>query len=81
MDPSTGSTQFEFAQPVHGERLIPIEVLPVTQEHDRKTRVRAGSRQGTITATCVDGKVYIHWDDAEEPECVDLSRTPHEFIS
>ena len=81
MGPSTGSTQFEFAQPVHGDRLIPVEVLPLTQEHEASTKIRPGSRTGEITATCVDGKVYVQWEDETEPECVDLIRLPHEFLT
>jgi hypothetical protein len=81
MDPATGSTNFEFSQPVAAERLVPIEMLPLTHAHGEKTRIRANDREGDVTATCVDGKVYIQWDGETQSECIDLSRMPHEFIA
>ena len=66
---------------MHAERLVPVEVLPLTHEHGTMTRLRSGTRLGTVTAKCVDGKVYILWGDQEEPERVDLNSIPHEFIS
>jgi hypothetical protein len=81
MDPSTGSTAFEFSQPVAAERLVPIEMLPLTHAHGEYTRLKAGGREGKVTATCVDGKVYVLWDGTTQSECIDLSRMPHEFIA
>ena len=84
MDPATGSTEFEFAQPVTADRLVPVELLPLSQpladDGARRTRVRAGGREGTVEATCVDGRVHIRWDSGGELEVVDLSRVPHEFV-
>ena len=84
MDPATGKTQFEFAQPVSTDLLIPVEVLPVSRHISERTRIRCGHRSGTIQATCVDGRVHVQWDDtadlAAEVEVLDLSTIPHEFI-
>ena len=81
MDPATGSTQFEFAQPVSTDRLIPVEMLPLTRPHDEKTRLRSGRRTGTVTATCIDGRVHVEWDDAiGTTDVMDLGDIPHEFI-
>ena len=84
MDPATGKTQFEFAQPVSTDLLIPVEVLPVSRHISERTRIRCGNRSGTIQATCVDGRVHVQWDDtadlAAEVEVLDLSTIPHEFI-
>ena len=80
MDPATGSTQFEFAQPVSTDRLIPVEMLPLTRPLAEKTRLRSGAKLGTITATCVDGRVHIKWDGVTAEEVVDLSTLPHEFV-
>ena len=84
MDPATGKTNFEFAQPVSTDRLIPVDVLPVSRPLSEKTRIKCGERCGTITATCVDGRVHVQWDEtnelATEFEVLDLSTIPHEFI-
>ena len=80
MDPATGSTQFEFAQPVSTDRLIPVEMLPLTRPLAERTRLRSGAKLGTITATCVDGRVHIKWDGVTAEEVVDLSTLPHEFV-
>ena len=80
MDPATGSTEFEFAQPVSADRLIAVEVLPLTHAHDEKTKIRSGNREGEVTATCVDGRVHVRWNGRDDTEVVDLSRLPHEFM-
>ena len=82
MDPATGSTEFEFAQPVSTDRLIPIEMLPLTRPHNERTRLRSGGRTGSVTATCIDGRVHVKWDDMPDgqTEVVDLADLPHEFI-
>ena len=84
MDPATGKTNFEFAQPVSTDLLIPVEVLPVSRSISERTRIRCGNRSGTIEATCVDGRVHVQWDDTTdlkaEVEVLDLSTIPHEFI-
>ena len=80
MDPATGSTEFSFAQPVSTDRLIPVEMLPLTRPISERTRLRSGGRVGTVVATCVDGRVHVKWDDADAEEVVDLSILPHEFI-
>ena len=81
MDPATGSTTFEFAQPVSTDRLVPVDVLPLTRPHDEKTRLRAGGRTGTVQATCIDGRVHVEWGDTPgQTEVVDLADMPHEFI-
>jgi len=81
MDPTTGSTSFDFAQPISIARLVPAEVLPLTRCDDKKTRFRSQERTGTIEATCVDGRVHVKWDDNALVQVVDLSRMPHEFIA
>ena len=84
MDPATGKTEFEFAQPVSTDLLIPLEVLPVSRHLNEKTRIKCGHKCGTITATCVDGRVHVEWDATPEfaanIEVLDLSTIPHEFI-
>ena len=84
MEPATGKTQFEFAQPVSTDNLIPVEVLPVSRPISERTRIRCGTRTGTIQATCVDGRVHVRWDESAElaaaVEVLDLSTIPHEFI-
>ena len=80
MDPATGETTFEFAQPVSTDRLIPVEMLPLTRPLEEKTRIKSGHRLGTIVATCIDGRVHVKWDDREQEEVVDLSVLPHEFV-
>lgn len=81
MDPAFASTSFDFAQPVIGDRLIPVEGVPLTQSHEDKTRIRSGGREGEITASCVDGIVHICWGDSNDTDVVDLSRILHEFLS
>ena len=80
MDPATGSTQFDFAQPVSTDRLIPVEMLPLTRPLSEKTRLKSGDKSGTVTATCVDGRVHVKWDGEEKEEVLDLSTLPHEFL-
>ena len=38
-------------------------------------------RDGAVTATCVDGRVYGKWDDEDHSERVDLLRIPNEFLA
>ena len=80
MDPATGSTDFGFAQPVHIDRLIPFDILPLLTPHDTQTRVKVGDRLGTIEATCVDGRVHIRYDGEGHTTVEDLSRSPHQFV-
>ncbi len=75
-DPTTGSTSFEFAQPVAADRLIPVDVMPLTPWGSV-----SGNREGEITATCVDGRVHLKWDGEVNSEVVDLSRLEHEFLT
>ena len=81
-DPVTGSTAFDFAQPVSADRLVPVEILPLTRPLDDAvlTRIRSQGREGVVKATCVDGRVHVLWENASELEVVDLSRLPHEFV-
>jgi len=80
MDPATGSTKFEFSQPVAADRLVPVEVLPLTKSHDEVTRLKSRNRTGTVEATSVDGRVHVKWDGKDVVEVCDLTRMPHEFI-
>jgi hypothetical protein len=81
MDPATGLTTFEFAQPVAADRLIAVEVLPLTHAGDVRTRFRSNNRVGEVTATCVDGRVHVRWEGSTGTEVVDLSRLDHEFLT
>ena len=64
-DAATGKTDLGFSQPVSADRLIAVEVLPLTRpDGDSLTRLQAGERQGTIVGQCIDGSVHIQWDDA-----------------
>ncbi len=81
MFPTTGSTSFEFALPVAADRVIPVEVLPLTHPHGVRTRLRSCNREGEITATCVDGRVHLKWDGEVDSEVVDLSRLEGEFLT
>ena len=84
MEPATGQTQFEFAQPVSTDLLIPVEVLPVSRPINEQTRIKCGHKTGTIQATCIDGRVHVEWDATAELEAkievLDLSTVPHEFV-
>jgi hypothetical protein len=84
MEPATGNTQFEFAQPVSTDQLIPVDVLPISRPINERTRIKCGNRTGTIQATCIDGRVHVRWDEtadlAPQVEVLDLSTIPHEFI-
>ena len=80
MDPCTGSTEFDFVQPVHQDRLIPVEVLPISQPIDEKTKLKIDDRIGEVTATCIDGRVHVQWEDTGDVQVIDLARVPHEFV-
>ena len=79
MDPATGKTNFEFAQPVSTDRLVPVEMLPLTRPHNERTAIISGNKRSEITATCIDGRVHVKWEDQPETEIVDCRRIPHEF--
>ena len=80
MDPATGSTDLGFAQPVHIDRLVPVDILPLLTPHDTRTRVKVGDRLGNIEATCVDGRVHVRYDGEGHTTVEDLSRSPHHFV-
>ncbi len=74
-----------FTQPIAAARLTPVELLPLTQESaDAPTRIlisdRGRNREATIKAQCVDGKVYIQYDDEEIEHVVDLSSLIYRWI-
>ena len=57
-------------------------MLPLTRPHDERTAIISGNKRGEITATCIDGRVHVKWDDMPDgqTEVVDLADLPHEFI-
>ena len=70
-----------FTQPVAGERLTPVEILPLSKEDEgASTRPRislAGrERDGTITVQALDGKVYFKFDDNpdSDPGCLAVAK-------
>ena len=75
-----------FTQPVALERLTPIEMLPLVQEADDvPTRIlvrdRGYSREGSVVAQSLDGRVYIRFDhDPENERCVDLSTASYQWL-
>ena len=75
-----------FSQPVHLDRLIPIEMLPLQQpSSDQRTRLsveRNGQpgRPATIVSQTIDGKVYLKYDDEDTEHCVDLSKLRYHWL-
>ena len=69
-DPAIGGTNFEFVQHVSTDRSVPVEMLPLTRPHDERTAIISGNKRGEITATCIDGRVHVKWEDQPETEIV-----------
>ena len=82
-DAATGQTDnLGFAQPVTADRVIPVEVLPVTRSlEDGRTRIQLGDRQGEISGQCLDGRVYVKFADNAEERIVDLSREVYQWLN
>ena len=74
-----------FAQPVTLDRLTPVEMLPLAHASDEdRTRLAVyvgnESREGTITAQSLDGKVYVRFDGDSEDSCVDLATAKYQWL-
>ena len=75
-----------FQQPVHHDRLIPVEVGPLVKPAgESPTRIaianRGRDRDATITAQTIDGKVYVRYDDDPSVEyCVDLTQLKYRWL-
>jgi hypothetical protein len=80
-DASTGKRHdLGFEQPVSGDRLVPIEVMPLTRPTEEgRTYLRCNGRHGQITGQALDGKVAILWDGEADSELVDLARIEYEW--
>ena len=76
-DPATRQTNnLGFTNPVASKYLHPVEVLPYAKPHsDGFTKINLeGKGEGVVTAQCLDGRVYVRFDDNQHPELIDLSR-------
>ena len=75
-----------FTQPVSLDRLIPVELLPLIRPaEDGPVRINlqeAGrDRPARITNQCLDGRVYIEYEDAPGVErCIDLSTCRYQWL-
>ena len=81
------SRNLGFSQPIALERLVPVDLLPLSQvsEDDcTKIAVYQGDEycEGVIEAQSLDGKVYIRSNDSEvmKPTCVDLASARHRWL-
>ena len=84
-DAATGKrSDLGFHNPVSADRLVPIEVLPLSvPDGETRTRVQIHGRNGTIVNQCVDGRVYLRWDDSPadaRPTLVDLTQTNYRWL-
>jgi hypothetical protein len=81
-DPSTGSTELGFANPVSRDRLIKIEVFPTVPYEREQRGIVVDGRRGTILGMCFDGHTSIRFeDDPDNPTLVDLTRTNYSLYS
>ena len=79
-DPSSGSTELGFSQPVSLD-LRPVEVLPLTRPMaEGKTRIRIADKTGTVVNQCMDGEVHVKFDNEAHDKLLDLSRTDYQWI-
>ena len=84
-DAATGKrSDLGFHNPVSADRLVPLEVLPLSvPDGETRTRVQIHGRSGTIVNQCVDGRVYLRWDDAPAgatPTLLDLTQTNYRWL-
>ena len=80
-DPSTGSRELGFSQPVSIDHVYPVELLPTARPTEQGlTRIKINDKYGTITNQCVDGRVYITFDGQQSPELFDLARTDYQWV-
>ena len=75
-----------FSQPVAVDRLIPIELLPLqAPADDQPTRLRISDggrdRDATLVSQCLDGKVYIKFDDEDVDHCLDLTGYRYSWLT
>ena len=74
-----------FSQPVALERLIPIELLPLSRPaEDRPVEIllneNGQDRRATVTNQCMDGKVYVTFEDDQSERCLDLSEHKYQWL-
>ena len=74
-----------FVQPVALDRLIPVELLPMSvPDGDQNIRILVHeggqSRPGTIVAQSADGKVYLRYDDTDIDICTNLSSLNYQWL-
>ena len=80
-DPSTGSTDLGFTQPVSVDLLRSVEVLPLSRPvAEGHTRIRIADKVGSIVNQCMDGRVYVKFDDTVTEELYDLSKTNYQWV-
>ena len=86
-DPDTGSTELNFPQPLHIDRLIKYDLQSLESAIDSgPLKLRAYDKNGTgfkgeVTSQTATGLVKIKWEGSSEPVLHDLSTMEYEWIS
>ena len=86
-DPDTGSTEFEFGQPVSTERLIPFDVADLEEpidDQDLNLEIRRGLGDGEwmkarISKQTATGMIKLVYEDGRE-EIVDLAEEEYRWV-
>ena len=64
-DPTTGLEIKSFAQPVHADRLVPLEVEELAEPISTKTFLEIDGLKGIVTRQSMDGRVLVELADEE----------------
>ena len=81
-DPTTGSKDLGFHQPVSADRLVPVQLAPLTTPigpDQPRTRLTVNNKSGTVEAVGIDGRVHVRWDDGGI-EVLDLTTTAYQWL-
>ena len=81
-DPINGSKDLGFHQPVSADRLVPVQLAPLSTPigpDQPRTRLTVNRKTGSIEAVGIDGRVHVKWDDGGT-EILDLTTTAYQWL-
>ena len=67
-DMATGAEITSFAQPVHADRLVPLEVAELATPLESQTKLVIEGREGEVLRQSLDGRVLIRLSSQAEEE-------------
>eukprot|EP00969_Alexandrium_andersonii_P059624 2626309-Alexandrium_andersonii.AAC.1 len=67
-DVATGREVTTIKQPVHADRLVPLEVAELTEPIEEKKELEIEGRRGRLLRQALDGRVLVQLDTFKEED-------------